>query len=84
VSYGEMFYVYSNDTQKTILDAKRDGRPVVDGGFQTACSNACTSGAMTLVMLTIPNVSTKLADESRMYHFRTRWNKINVIYHVKS
>ena len=28
-------------TQKTILDAKRDGRPVKDGEFQTACSSAC-------------------------------------------
>ena len=28
-------------TQKTILDAKKDGRRVRDGEFQTACSNAC-------------------------------------------
>ena len=34
-------------TQKTILDAKLDGRPIVDGEFQTACSNACSNGAMT-------------------------------------
>jgi Fe-S-cluster-containing dehydrogenase component len=33
-------------TQKTILDAKRDGREIKDGEFQTACSAACGSGAM--------------------------------------
>ena len=33
-------------TQKTILDAKRDGREIKDGEFQTACSAACSSGAM--------------------------------------
>jgi molybdopterin-containing oxidoreductase family iron-sulfur binding subunit len=40
----KMFNVYSNDTA-TILNAKRRGR-VVDGEFQTACSNACSNGAM--------------------------------------
>ena len=33
-------------TQKVILDAKRDGRKVKDGEFQTACSQACSDGAM--------------------------------------
>ena len=33
-------------TQKTILDAKRDGREVKDGEFHTACSAACDNGAM--------------------------------------
>jgi len=33
-------------TQATILKAKKEGRPVADGEFQTACSNACSSGAM--------------------------------------
>ncbi len=33
-------------TQATILQAKKDGRAVADGEFQTACSNACSSGAM--------------------------------------
>jgi Fe-S-cluster-containing dehydrogenase component len=33
--------------RKTILDAKRAGRPEIkDGEFQTACSAACGSGAM--------------------------------------
>ena len=33
-------------TQATILKAKKEGRPVADGEFQTACSNACPSGAI--------------------------------------
>ncbi|MEN9906897.1 MAG: hypothetical protein RLZZ540_38, partial [Bacteroidota bacterium] len=33
-------------TQATILKAKREGRTIVDGEFQTACSNACSTGAM--------------------------------------
>ena len=33
-------------TQATILKAKKEGRAVADGEFQTACSNACPTGAM--------------------------------------
>ncbi len=33
-------------TQATILTAKKEGRAVADGEFETACSNACSSGAM--------------------------------------
>ena len=33
-------------TQATILVAKKEGRPVADGEFETACSSACASGAM--------------------------------------
>ena len=33
-------------TQFTILNAKKEGRPVADGEFETACSSACPSGAM--------------------------------------
>ena len=33
-------------TQSTILIAKKEGRAVADGEFQTACTNACSSGAM--------------------------------------
>ena len=35
-------------TQKTILDAKRDGRVIKDGEFKTACSAACETGAMSV------------------------------------
>jgi len=33
-------------TQFTILNAKKEGRPVADGEFQTACSSACPSGSL--------------------------------------
>ena len=33
-------------TQATILKAKNEGRAIKDGEFQTACSNACSTGAM--------------------------------------
>tara|TARA_B100001245_G_scaffold71925_1_gene50935 strand:- start:265 stop:3318 length:3054 start_codon:yes stop_codon:yes gene_type:complete len=33
-------------TQKVILDAKRDGRKVTDKDWKTACSDACSNGAI--------------------------------------
>ena len=33
-------------TQLAILEAKKEGRPVKDGEFKTACSAACSTGAM--------------------------------------
>ena len=72
-------------TQATILNAKREGRPVVDGEFQTACSNACTSGAMKF-----GDVNNKeseivtLSEDKRMYHLLEHiGTKPNVFYHVK-
>ncbi len=72
-------------TQKTILDAKRDGRKVVDGEFQTACSAACGNGAM--VFGDINDTSSKIAElkeSDRMYHLLEHvGTKPNVFYHVK-
>jgi molybdopterin-containing oxidoreductase family iron-sulfur binding subunit len=73
-------------TQKTILDAKRDGRPVVDvNGFKTACSSACDSGA--IVFGDINNKKddvTKLKDDERAYHLLEHvGTKPNVVYQVK-
>ncbi|WP_438710317.1 TAT-variant-translocated molybdopterin oxidoreductase [Aquimarina muelleri] len=72
-------------TQKTILDAKREGREVKDGEFQTACSAACSSGAM--VFGDINNKSSevaKLKEDDRMYHLLEHvGTKPNVIYHTK-
>ncbi|WP_460220053.1 TAT-variant-translocated molybdopterin oxidoreductase [Psychroserpens sp. MEBiC05023] len=72
-------------TQKTILDAKRDGRPVKDGEFQTACSAACSSGAM--VFGDINNKDSKVAklkEDDRMYHLlESVGTKPNVQYHTK-
>ena len=72
-------------TQKTILDAKRDGREIKDGEFATACSNACTSGA-----LVFGDVNDKesevyaLSQDDRMYHLLEHvGTKPNVFYHTK-
>ena len=47
-------------TQTTILKAKKEGRAVVDGEFHTACSNACSSGA--IVFGDVNNEASKVAD----------------------
>jgi molybdopterin-containing oxidoreductase family iron-sulfur binding subunit len=72
-------------TQKTILDAKRDGREIKDGEFQTACSNACSSGAMVFGDVNDKESKVaKLAEDDRMYHLLEHvGTKPNVIYHVK-
>ncbi len=72
-------------TQSTILAAKNEGREIVDGEFQTACSSACTTGAMIFgdVNDTESKVA-KLAEDERMYHLLEHvGTKPNVFYHVK-
>jgi molybdopterin-containing oxidoreductase family iron-sulfur binding subunit len=57
---------------------------VVDGEFQTACSNACSNGAMTFGDVNDKGSEIKLADDERMYHLLEHvGTKPNVIYHVK-
>ncbi len=72
-------------TQATILKAKREGRAIVDGEFQTACSSACSTGAM--VFGDINDKEAKVAElvaDERMYHLLEHvGTKPNVIYHVK-
>ena len=72
-------------TQLTILTAKREGREVKKDEFQTACSAACSSGAM--VFGDINNKADKVAtlvEDERMYHLLEHvGTKPNVIYHVK-
>ena len=72
-------------TQKSILDAKRDGRPVTDEEFQTACSSACTSGA--IIFGDINDKESKIAElkeNDRMYHLLEHvGTKPNVFYQVK-
>jgi len=72
-------------TQKTILDAKRDGRPIKDGEFQTACSSACSSGAMTFGDINDKESKVaELLEDDRMYHLLEHvGTKPNVQYHVK-
>jgi len=69
-------------TQKTILDAKLDGRAIEDGEFQTACSNACSSGA--IVFGDINDKESKVAalkKDDRMYHLlESVGTKPNVMY----
>ena len=72
-------------TQLTILTAKSEGRVIVDGEFQTACSAACSNGAM--VFGDVNDKTTqiaKLAEDDRMYHLlESVGTRPNVIYHVK-
>ena len=72
-------------TQKTILDAKLDERPIVDGEFQTACSNACSNGAMTFGDINDKESEiTKLKENDRMYHLlESVGTKPNVMYQTK-
>ena len=72
-------------TQATILAAKNEGREIVDGEFQTACSSACSTGAMVFgdINDTASQVA-KLVEDERMYHLLEHvGTKPNVIYHVK-
>jgi len=72
-------------TQLTILTAKREGREVAFDEFQTACSAACSTGAMVFgdVNNKESNVA-KLAEDQRMYHLlESVGTKPNVFYHVK-
>lgn len=72
-------------TQATILRAKNEGRTVNDGEFQTACSNACSSGA--LIFGDVNDKESKVAElvqDDRMYHLLEHvGTKPNVFYHVK-
>jgi molybdopterin-containing oxidoreductase family iron-sulfur binding subunit len=72
-------------TQATILAAKNEGREIVDGEFQTACSSACTTGAMIFGDVNDKESKVaKLAEDERMYHLLEHvGTKPNVFYHVK-
>ncbi len=72
-------------TQKTILDAKRDGRQIKDGDLQTACSAACSSGAMVFGDINDKDSKVaKLKEDNRMYHLlESVGTKPNVQYQTK-
>ena len=72
-------------TQKTILDAKRDGREVEDGEFQTACSAACDKGAMTFGDINKEGAEIRdKKEDDRMYHLLEYvGTKPNVMYQTK-
>lgn len=72
-------------TQKAILDAKRDGRPVKDEEFQTACSNACDAGALTFGDKNDKSsvVYEKLNDDRKFYLLGYLGVEPNVFYQTK-
>ncbi len=72
-------------TQKSILDAKRDGRTVKDSEFKTACSAACETGAIQFGDINdhSSEVYTQKHDD-RMYHLlEAVGTKPNVFYQTK-
>ena len=72
-------------TQKTILEAKREGRPIKDGEFKTACSAACETGAMKFGDINDHDSEIfELKNDKRMYHLlEAVGTKPNVIYHTQ-
>jgi MoCo/4Fe-4S cofactor protein with predicted Tat translocation signal len=72
-------------TQKTILDAKRDGRSIKDSEFQTACSNACDSGSMVFGDINDHDSEVyKLKNDKRAYHLLEHiGTEPNVVYQTK-
>ena len=72
-------------TQLTILTAKKEGREAKVDEFQTACSAACSTGAMKFGDVNVKeNEITKLSEDKRMYHLLEHvGTKPNVFYHVK-
>ncbi|MGG8496425.1 TAT-variant-translocated molybdopterin oxidoreductase [Tenacibaculum sp. TC6] len=72
-------------TQATILKAKREGRPVRKNEFETACSQACSTGAM--VFGDVNNSEDTVAhlkEDRRAFHVLDYiGTKPNVVYQVK-
>lgn len=56
-------------TQATILQAKKEGRPIKDGDFTTACSDACGTGSMTFGNINDKDSKVKkLKEDDRSFH----------------
>ena len=72
-------------TQKVILDAKRDGRKVKDKDWQTACSDACSDGAMVFGDVNDKESEiSKVREGDRTYRvLESLGTKPNVIYQTK-
>ncbi len=72
-------------TQLTILEAKKEGRPIKDGEFQTACSAACDKGAMIFGDINDEKaeIVTKLKDKRKYHLIEYLGTKPNVMYQVK-
>ena len=72
-------------TQDTILNAKKEGRKIADGEFATACSKACSTGAMQF-----GDMNDKSSKVRKLYSSNRRYllleeigTKPNVFYHTK-
>lgn len=72
-------------TQSVILEAKKEGRLVKDGEFQTACSKACSTGAMKFGDMNdkTSEVRALFNDERRYLLLEEIGTKPNVFYHTK-
>jgi len=72
-------------TQLTILTAKKEGREVATDEFSTACSSACSNGAMKFGDINHkPNEIVSLVEDKRAYHLlESVGTKPNVVYQVK-
>ena len=72
-------------TQTTILEAKKEGRKVPDGEFNTACAQGCPTGA-----LQFGDMNDKTSGVRKLYSSNRRYTlleeigtKPNVFYHAK-
>ena len=72
-------------TQKTILDAKKEGRPVDVNEFSTACSSACATGSIKFGDINNPEDEvTALRKDERAYRLlEFIGTDNNVVYHTK-
>ncbi len=72
-------------TQATILEAKKEGRPVDTGEFETACTNACSTGAMSFGDVNNPDEKVaKLQEDNRTFRLlEFVGTKPNVMYQIK-
>jgi MoCo/4Fe-4S cofactor protein with predicted Tat translocation signal len=72
-------------TQATILTAKKEGREVKVNEFETACSSACSTGAMKFGDINNKESEiSRLVEDKRSYHLLEHvGTKPNVVYQVK-
>ena len=72
-------------TQKTILDAKKEGRMVNPNEFETACSSACSTGSLSFgdINEKASDVAKLVESERKYYLLEHVGTKPNVFYHVK-
>jgi molybdopterin-containing oxidoreductase family iron-sulfur binding subunit len=72
-------------TQASILQAKKEGRPVTDDEFETACSSACGTGSIVFGDVNDKESEiTEMVEDTRSYHLLEHvGTRPNVVYQVK-